>query len=850
MNMKKTAVAVMAALALTAPLVPAPQASAAVATLSDALRVDQDDTTGAFNGSTVNAKRTASLQYSHPFSVPGKFNYFLQTDAWFGDDLNAQVQVNAENTELRALDANTVEATTRVGDVTLKRTFVFDGPTVTMDVELAGLRGQEALINLTAYQGDRDKLGYTANADGKGGYVLKPVSPGYEFDVVFGQQPTATTAQGAWEALNSNLGRGQFGAGESAIYQRGKWYTSGQDVLRAQVKITGHTQQAAADTDGDGLPDIWEDEGFTIPGANGASDIVLALPRWGARADRKDLFLQLNWLPSEWESNGCADPSRYNPVTKEYQSFEQCARYNKNTYRPSRQALLDLEQVFRAQGIELHIDAGPLYAPGIAPADRRGGQMKKYEEHIAGGDDESRVAKLQQFNRELLGDRSAVWHVGVIGDKISEGEGSSGIGLQGESFFVAKGVGLDTNAELRGTILHEFGHVLGLDHDGAPTEESRKYAAILQNSKAGERNYIPEYKSTMNYLYQFSDTPFNYSTEKVALAGRADGVLYEPCRVAGHIGELCYSGPANIEPDWENLTFRTNHIGRAEGIVGLPPVSSELIEEDITAQELTILAAEENNGRAGLTTDDRVAGGNGLVVGRPTNPITVKVANKGIDPHTFKVKALWGSGQSTTESVDLAGALDEERSVKDLQLDLGALAGTKGAKLPVDFVVTNQKGQEVFRESFQFPVLDYTPEEAAHVLEDVKADPNIADEEKQNAEDRLRPVVEANPAPSPAPTSTAASPSPTSPVLPTRTASTPIERPVDKPVVTSTGEAKPAEPETKRSSGSSESGSSSGSSKSDGIIAGVVLALVGLAAAGFGWWYNNGGKLDIPGLPF
>lgn len=65
---------------------------------------------------------------------------------------------------------------------------------------------------------------------------------------------------------------------------------------------------------------------------------------------------------------------------------------------------------------------------------------------------------------------------------------------------------------------------------------------------------------------------------------------------------------------------------------------------------------------------------------------------------------------------------------------------------------------------------------------------------------------------------------------------------MERPIVTATGKAKPAEP--------SQSGSAEGSSENGGIIAGVVSVIAGPLAALFGWWYNNGGQFNIPGLPF
>lgn len=50
--------------------------------------------------------------------------------------------------------------------------------------------------------------------------------------------------------------------------------------------------------------------------------------------------------------------------------------------------------------------------------------------------------------------------------------------------------------------------------------------------------------------------------------------------------------------------MRSKQIGNAEGIVGLSEDDTELVEEDVTAHELAVIAAEENNLTAGLTLVD------------------------------------------------------------------------------------------------------------------------------------------------------------------------------------------------------------------------------------------------------
>lgn len=830
MALKKTALAVLLSTAMVAPLVVTP-ADAAVQKYEGGYQVAQDATNGAFDGVLIQPSRFTDLHYAHPYSAPGGLSARLFTDVWVNSE-GVSLENNTTVTGKQQGNANVVTMVTKDGNVTITRTFTIEGRSTTVKTVVEAPQGTrvqlDSTVLLKALEAD-----YTGTFDaGANRFHLAPVKPGYEVDVTFGEGTFATAADKDFKALNAATGEEVSGhIGASAEAQRGRWVgrTDASGRFETSVRIDVSTQQDAADTDGDGLPDIWEEEGFTL-----ADGTVIDLPKWGADPQHPDVFLQLNWMPSEWEQRGCADRGRFNPTAKDVLSFEECATLNKNFYRPTRKMLQDLEALFRDNGINLHIDAGALYAPGIPVADRRGGQNKEklpYAKYSFDQDGRSRVDTMKGWHNDLLGERDAVWHVGVIGDTIAPGELSSGLGLQGESFFVAKGAGLTTEEEFKGTILHEFGHVLGLDHDGIPTEESHKYAELLAGYPSGqqERNYIPAYDSAMNYLYQFSR--FGLSTEETKADGYALNSgknFYDKCP-EGLKDQFCFVGQSTIPADWKNLVLRSNYIGKADGIIGVTHEHDHLAEEDLTVYELAVLAAADNNLKAGaLLIDDAH---NGIVLNHPNNAVNVRVENKGIDAHTFTVEARWGNGKSARKDIALAGIADKDNYAGDLAIPMQDLAGVKGPNTPVELSVKNQNGETVFDETFRVPVLDLTKQEAEKVLKDLPS-AKVNKEEQKKVEQVLRPVVQP-----PAPTTSAPSPAPT----PKETVTvTPTPKPAPAPVTQTRGPVETANPSD------SAGEPSDGSSANGGAIAGAALVILGALTALFGWWFKNGEQFKLP----
>ena len=293
-------------------------------------------------------------------------------------------------------------------------------------------------------------------------------------------------------------------------------------ALAAALAFTG-LQPAAADTtalvdleaaeyvidsDNDGLPDDWETEGIVLHDGT-----ELALPDWGVDPNRPDLFLQLNWMED----------------------------HNGKSFAPSAEALQDIVDLFDDHGIALHIDAGETYTNIPNYTEFHGGETVNYSQHYF-ADQISGVRLLKDIETHL-GDRSNAFRLGIIGDQIDRGDYTTGVALVGDSaFFVANNDQIDSNEQLRNAILHEFGHTLGLRHNGA---------ADITRTLPRTQATPAEYLSVMNYDHQF--THFNYSEEPYTAEGP--------------------DGPVEVPADWDALVLDTPRIGRDAIELGARTVS-------------------------------------------------------------------------------------------------------------------------------------------------------------------------------------------------------------------------------------------------------------------------------------
>jgi hypothetical protein len=127
------------------------------------------------------------------------------------------------------------------------------------------------------------------------------------------------------------------------------------------------------DTDGDGLWDDWETTGIDTNG-DGVAEITLP----GANPQRKDLYVEVDCLVSDGNSNGS---------TSDPQDHSHC---------PPQNAMVDVVTAFAnapvnnpadgTTGIQLHIDVGTLYGAGVTPILGMGGVTGTVGNLGGGGD--------------------------------------------------------------------------------------------------------------------------------------------------------------------------------------------------------------------------------------------------------------------------------------------------------------------------------------------------------------------------------------------------------------------------------------------------------------------------------
>lgn len=286
---------------------------------------------------------------------------------------------------------------------------------------------------------------------------------------------------------------------------------TGNDNVKSDEPL--RTSTDLVDTDGDGIPDEWEKNGFVNDQGK-----LFPLDEWGADPYRPDIFLQLNWMHP--------DPR----VGQE------------DMYAPERSSLDKLVDLFDKNGYNLHIDAGEAYN-NIPNSESYGGQTVPFKDiYITEFDHPALLLEYQRMDQ--LKDRSGLFHSGVIVKKVNS-RNNGGVGtINGGSFTVQS----LSDEYLHHIILHELGHNLGLSHYGP--------VGKIHIETPLNDEYLPNYRSEMNYIYSYGQ--FDY-THQVTYSSSNLPVecLYTRLK--------CYTGKYEVASDWDNISLKNPFIGRFNG---------------------------------------------------------------------------------------------------------------------------------------------------------------------------------------------------------------------------------------------------------------------------------------------
>ncbi len=294
--------------------------------------------------------------------------------------------------------------------------------------------------------------------------------------------------------------------------------------------------QTSDDADGDGICDEWETRGLDFDG-DGKSD--LDLKAYGASPTRRDLFAEVDY----------------------YRGFA-----------PKQQALVDVQEAFADSpvsatndpshtGIRLHLgattDDEKLSDDEVSPRPGEHAMTQSQLIDIRDGDRDCAgvFGSLEDRNSsdcwQILGAKHMIWRYIFFGDAMSGGPNVTGeADIAGRTAVITLGPAMrssrDPNA-LRmprtiavaggwptqctdyasclaqvqaATMMHEFGHTLGLHHGGGD-----------------DTNFKPNYLSVMNYNLLYRDVvpnrPLDYS--RASLPSLNEGALNENAAIAGTV---------------------------------------------------------------------------------------------------------------------------------------------------------------------------------------------------------------------------------------------------------------------------------------------------------------------------
>jgi CSLREA domain-containing protein len=261
-------------------------------------------------------------------------------------------------------------------------------------------------------------------------------------------------------------------------------------------------QNGTVDNDQDGICDNWETEGIDYDG-DGDIDLPLAHVSFGAERDKKDLFIEADYMQMGWHSHR---PVRAG-LEEVIKAFADAPVPNKDS-TPGVRLHIQLDEGVR----EIEPLAFGAFGSAVVPAGsfddlKMGKPAKPCGTGVNDGHFGTKEERASEKCAAILGARRLVYRYMIYGHNHSHTPGSSGMGeLPGNDLIVTIGGwsfrGLRVTAAIpagarrrnreakriieAGTLMHELGHTLRLRHGGGDNRHNK-----------------PNFVSVMNYSFQF-----------------------------------------------------------------------------------------------------------------------------------------------------------------------------------------------------------------------------------------------------------------------------------------------------------------------------------------------------------
>lgn len=326
-------------------------------------------------------------------------------------------------------------------------------------------------VSLTLSGGQRPSASTAPAISGDGRWVAYNAAGGIFLYDQMSERTTQITTNGYSPAISLNSCAVFFASNDASL-------------VASDTNFATDVFASGADSDGDSLCDHWESAGIDGNG-DGSSDFPIQGAPYNANPNHKDLFLEIDYMVGAGGETHRPDPVALQAVVKAFA--------NAPVSNPDGKPGITLHLLVDSAGVNLpESDALPhsafLNFGGLLPVDDF--DTAKTLFFGAPGDSIAVLAARR------LAFRYAIFAHALMPDNLATTGNESGISgiseIGGNDLIVSLGLwsgGVGSRDQQAGTLMHEFGHTLGLRHGGGD-----------------DLNCKPNYLSVMSYSRQFNQS--------------------------------------------------------------------------------------------------------------------------------------------------------------------------------------------------------------------------------------------------------------------------------------------------------------------------------------------------------